>query len=476
MKRKKSDVIVYLVIAAVFCLQLTYTAVRTDKVSQVEAAEISTKQIENTEEEAGEDATVEDLPMVDISGQVARMAEAAQETEAVPETASAEAAAASETTPEAAAAETDANSENVVQYAANIDVAALEAKAAEAATAEASQAAKMTAAQLRAEQAAEAAAEEQTGGELSVVNAERALNVRQAPGEDQELVARLYRGAGVKIQQVEGEWSKVLSGEVSGWVLSSYLVSGQEAEALVAEMNPQVAKVVTGELCVRSGPDEEAQILTVVEADMYFPVLEIQGSWVKIQVTSNVEGFVHADYVSVSQGLMVGTTLTQETALQEDISSREEARQAAAEEAAARKAAEESRKSSSSSSSSSSGSSGSGSSSSGSSSSSSDSGSSSHSGWRSLGTFRITAYCACSRCNGGSSGLTASGTVPEVGYTIAVDPSVISMGSEVQIEGQSGTFCALDTGVSGNSIDLFMSSHSEALAWGVRYREVWVQE
>ncbi len=472
MKRKKSDVIVYLVIAAVFCLQLTYTAVRTDRVSQVEAAEIPTGQENTKEEESG----TENLPMVDISGHVARMAEASLEAEeaadesAAPESVSQETAAAEQTA--------DPAQESLVKYAANIDVATLEAKATEAANAAEAQAAKKTAAELRAEQAAvaEAAAVQAEGTSgISVVNANAALNVRSTPSEEGELLGRLYRGAGVKVQQVEGEWSKVLSGEVSGWVLSSYLVSGAEAEALAAEMNPQTAIVVTDELCVRSGPDEGAELLTTVNTGMIFPVREVQGSWVKIQVTTNVEGFVHADYVSVAQGLTVGTPIEQEEAIQADITSREEERQAAAEEAAARKEAEASRNQSSSSSSSS-GSSGSGSSSSSGSSSGSSSSSSSSSGWRSLGTFRITAYCACSKCNGGSSGMTASGTTPEAGYTIAVDTSVIPMGTEVRIEGQSGTFCALDTGVSGNTIDLFMSSHSAALEWGIRYREVWVQD
>ena len=85
MKRKKSDVIVYLVIAAIFCLQLTYTAVRTDRVSQVEAAEIPTGQ-ENAKEE---EPSTEDLPMVDISGQVARMAEESLEAQAAGEAADA---------------------------------------------------------------------------------------------------------------------------------------------------------------------------------------------------------------------------------------------------------------------------------------------------------------------------------------------------------------------------------------------------
>ncbi len=501
MKRKKSDVIVYLVIAAIFCLQLTYTAVRTDRVSQVEAAEIPTGQ-ENAKEE---EPSTEDLPMVDISGQVARMAEESLEAQAAGETADAseeavpEAAApeAAEETPSASAeaeaagseaAETEAESQ--VRYAANLDVEAMEAEAQAAANAAEAQAAKKTAAQLRAEQAAvaEAAAQVEAGEpSIQVANAERALNIRSAASEEGDLVGRLYRGAGARVEQVEGQWSKVISGQVSGWVLSSYLVSGAEAEALVSEMNPQVAVVVTEELCVRSGPDEEAELLTMVQNGMYFPVREIQGSWVKIQVTTNVEGFVHAEYVSIAPGLMVGTPIAQDTELQDDIMAREEERQAAAEEAAARREEEREQSSGGSSSSGSShssgsGSSGSSSSGSGSSSSSSsdsgssDSGSSSDSGWRSLGTFKITAYCACSKCNGSHAGMTASGEPPEVGYTIAVDTSVIPMWSEVRIEGKSGTYCAMDTGVSGHTIDLFVSSHSAALDWGVRYREVWVRE
>ena len=90
-----------------------------------------------------------------------------------------------------------------------------------------------------------------------------------------------------------------------------------------------------------------------------------------------------------------------------------------------------------------------------------------------LGQFKITAYCNCSQCCGKwSGGPTASGTIPTAGRTIAVDPNVIPLGSKVTIDGH--TYIAEDTGsaIKGNKIDMFFSSHQEALNWGVKYKDV----
>jgi 3D (Asp-Asp-Asp) domain-containing protein len=78
-----------------------------------------------------------------------------------------------------------------------------------------------------------------------------------------------------------------------------------------------------------------------------------------------------------------------------------------------------------------------------------------------------TAYTAnCSGC----SGVTATGinlnTHPD-SKVIAVDPDVIPLGSTVWVEGY-GYAVAGDTGgaIDGNRIDVFFSSHSDAINWG----------
>lgn len=100
---------------------------------------------------------------------------------------------------------------------------------------------------------------------------------------------------------------------------------------------------------------------------------------------------------------------------------------------------------------------------------------SSSSEYISLGEFKLTAYCNCSTCCGKWSGSpTASGAMPKANHTIAVDTSVIPFGTEVIINGN--TYVAEDTGsaIKGNKIDIYMSSHEEALNFGVQYAEVFV--
>ena len=94
-----------------------------------------------------------------------------------------------------------------------------------------------------------------------------------------------------------------------------------------------------------------------------------------------------------------------------------------------------------------------------------------------LGKFKASAYCKENYphiCNNGDSSTTATGTVPTVGRTIAVDPSVISYGTQVVIDGH--TYIAEDCGggVKGNRVDILFATHREALNFGIQYVDVFV--
>lgn len=90
--------------------------------------------------------------------------------------------------------------------------------------------------------------------------------------------------------------------------------------------------------------------------------------------------------------------------------------------------------------------------------------------WQSIGACRITHYCACEKCCGKSTGVTASGKLAAMGRTVAVDPGVIPLGSEVLINGVC--YIAEDVGVRGKAIDIYIDSHSQALAMGTYKTEV----
>ncbi len=96
---------------------------------------------------------------------------------------------------------------------------------------------------------------------------------------------------------------------------------------------------------------------------------------------------------------------------------------------------------------------------------------------RSLGIFKLTAYCPCRICTGiYGKGITSTGTRATANRTIAVDPRVIPYGSSVEINGKN--YIAEDSGsaIKKYKIDIFFNSHSDALRFGVRYSEVFMYD
>ena len=93
-------------------------------------------------------------------------------------------------------------------------------------------------------------------------------------------------------------------------------------------------------------------------------------------------------------------------------------------------------------------------------------------GGNSSGTiYKITAYCPCSKCCGKATGRTASGTKATPGRTVAAS-SKYAFGTNLNIGGHIYTVEDRGGAITGNKIDIFVNSHSEALQWGVRYLPV----
>lgn len=105
----------------------------------------------------------------------------------------------------------------------------------------------------------------------------------------------------------------------------------------------------------------------------------------------------------------------------------------------------------------------------------------------SLGEFRLTAYCGCSKCcgkwgenrpldeNGKPIVYTANMSVAKEGATIAADISVLPYGTKVIIDGHE--YIVQDRGgsIKENRIDIYFESHQDALNFGVQYKEIFTE-
>ena len=89
--------------------------------------------------------------------------------------------------------------------------------------------------------------------------------------------------------------------------------------------------------------------------------------------------------------------------------------------------------------------------------------------------YKITAYCSCAKCCGKATGRTAMGTKATAGRTVAASGK-FAFGTKLNINGHVYTVEDRGGAINGNKIDIFVNSHAEALAWGVRYLPVSVAQ
>ena len=95
-----------------------------------------------------------------------------------------------------------------------------------------------------------------------------------------------------------------------------------------------------------------------------------------------------------------------------------------------------------------------------------------------IGEFTLTGYCPCAICCGKwsnpSNPITASGTTPAAGRTVAADTSRYPFGTKLMINGQIYTVEDVGGAIKGNHIDIYFNTHQEALAFAKQYGSVYL--
>lgn len=194
--------------------------------------------------------------------------------------------------------------------------------------------------------------------DLAVATVDDYVNVRKKPSTDSKVVGKLYKNNVGTVLATKGDWYKIKSGNVTGYVKSDYVAV--DNEKLAKKAGRRVAVVTTETLKVRKGASGKDEVMTLVpEGEDLTVIDESVDGWVGVSVSEG-DGYVSSDYVELSTEYTYAESRAEEKARLK----KEEEERKAAEEAARKKEEAQAAASSSSSSSSSSGSSSSSSSSS----------------------------------------------------------------------------------------------------------------
>ena len=129
------------------------------------------------------------------------------------------------------------------------------------------------------------------------------LNVRQGPGTNYPIIAKVHSGEAYPLLQEQDEWCKIKVKEnQEGWLFAKYVslkevVSGEE---IVKEQITQqiiIKQTSAGRLNVRGGPGTNYPIITKVHSGEAYPLLQEQGEWYKINIGEDQQGWVFTSYV-----------------------------------------------------------------------------------------------------------------------------------------------------------------------------------
>lgn len=136
------------------------------------------------------------------------------------------------------------------------------------------------------------------------------LNIRQEASTDSEVVGILTNHNACELLEDAGDWYKVTSGKVTGYVNKQYLVTGDEAESIAEQEIKTVATVNTETLNVRAEKSTEAAVLSQVGNSEAFTVNSVADGWIEISVDDSV-GYISQDYVTLAQALPTAKTIAQ---------------------------------------------------------------------------------------------------------------------------------------------------------------------
>lgn len=141
--------------------------------------------------------------------------------------------------------------------------------------------------------------DEEDFSKLVIAQVSYYVNVRDIPSEEGEVVGKLYNNSAGEWLDKDGDWYKIRSGSVTGYVKSEFVVSGEAAVDLARKVGERVAVVQTTTLKVREEASLDAPVLGLVPMQDRLTVIEETTGWVKVSIEEG-DGWVSKEYVSVS--------------------------------------------------------------------------------------------------------------------------------------------------------------------------------
>lgn len=165
--------------------------------------------------------------------------------------------------------------------------------------------------------------------DLAAANVSTYANVREAASVDSARVGVLLPGSFARVTGTEGEWTRISSGNVEGYIRSDLLVFGEEARVHYRNVHGFEGTVTASALNVRTAPDLTAGILGTEPQGDEVKITGEENGWYQVNYQGQT-AYVSAEYISPEEPDQTALTLDEYQQRQEAEAAAAQAQSAAA--------------------------------------------------------------------------------------------------------------------------------------------------
>lgn len=149
---------------------------------------------------------------------------------------------------------------------------------------------------------------------VAIAQVDTYVNVRSGAGTEFEVVGIIRNNCAATILGEENGWYQIQSGNVTGYILAEYFITGDAAEAKAREVGCVDATVTAQVLNVRDGQGADSNIVaTIIQGEIY-DVIEYGDGWVYLNVDASLKGWVSMEYVTIDVKFSTALTMEEESA------------------------------------------------------------------------------------------------------------------------------------------------------------------
>lgn len=164
---------------------------------------------------------------------------------------------------------------------------------------------------------------------IGIADVDTNLLIRKEPNENGKVIGKLPKNGGCEIIEETDGWTKITAksgtGDINGYVKSSYLITGSEALRLAKEVGSYVATSKTNGLNVRNEASTDSKIVDQIAEGEELIVLDSSVTtddaehsiWVKVSIDSDTEegsvAYVAKEYVEISFQLIRAVSMKELT-------------------------------------------------------------------------------------------------------------------------------------------------------------------